>query len=237
MTTLLKQFISAVIFAAVFSFLVSCSEQPNQPLATVPKIGSTYTYNEVALDEQGDTLTAMSSSTDTLIATDIDFGSQSNVHLFRRTEDSTLLKLSESGSFEMFQDTITIMNGLGFPPIWIPYNANNAHDTIYHSSTPTTVNGLAGTLTLQITTKGTGTATHTINGKMLTVENSESIITVEVAIEGMGTVSTTTVTSRFSYAPKLRYFVREEVITYSDSPFSPVKNGTELRELVGYTLN
>jgi hypothetical protein len=221
----------------VFSVLVSCSESPNEPSATEPTIGSTYSFGEFTLDEHGDTLTTKHTLTDSLLAIDLTFFNATNVHLFASINDSAFIKPYENGPFEMFQDSITIMNGLGFPPIWITHDSKSTLDTVYHTTNPTVVNGFAGTLTLHITTKGNGTFTHSINGEMLTVENCESTITVEVALEGMGTVSTTTVTSKFSYAPKIRYFVREEIITYSDSPFSPVPNGREVRELVGYSLN
>jgi hypothetical protein len=121
--------------------------------------------------------------------------------------------------------------------MWIHYDAAASLDTIFSNSISSEFNGFPGTMTLVETTEGKGNSTFTTkSGKTLSTVEIETTFAVVVAIDGVGTVSTTSVRKKLSYSPEIQYIVREETISNSDSPFSPVQNGRSVRELTQYTI-
>jgi hypothetical protein len=238
MKTLIKQFISAVVISIAFSFLVSCNESPSEQTDVTPKAGSTYTFAEYEKDADGnDKPDSHITTTDTLLATNISFFGSTDVHQIISKGEYRYFKAFGSNTFDMYQDSILIMDGLVVPQMWEHYDGTASLDTIYADSVRSIFNGYPGTMALMVTTVGKGNSTYTpTGGKTLsTVEIEENFIVV-VRIDGVGAVSTTTITTKLSYSPELQYIVREEEISYSDSPFSPVPNGTSIRELSSYSL-
>lgn len=238
MKTLLKQFISAVVLSAAFSFLVACNESPNDPETSAPKEGSTYTFSEYEEDAVGnvnpDTRLI---STDSLLATNLSFVGSNDVHQAVSKGENVYFKTFQNGSFDVYQDGITITDGIEVAPMWIHYDAAASLDTIFSNSISSEFNGFPGTMTLVETTEGKGNSTFTTkSGKTLSTVEIETTFAVVVAIDGVGTVSTTSVRKKLSYSPEIQYIVREETISNSDSPFSPVQNGRSVRELTQYTI-
>ncbi len=238
MKTLFKQFISAVVISAAFSFLVSCNESPNSPADSTPKGGSTYTFAEYEADiDSNIDPDSHQTTSDTLLATGLSFFGSPDVHQVSSQGDYGYFKAFGSGSFDTYQDSMAIMDGLVVPPMWVHYNAASPLDTIFSNAVSGVFNGFPGTMTLTLTTLGKGYSTYTtVSGKTLSTVEIEKNFTVVVAINGVGTVSTTSVTTKLSYSPELQYIVREEVISNSDSPFSQIENGTSVRELTAYKL-
>ena len=123
------------------------------------------------------------------------------------------------------------------PTMWMHYDGTSSLDTIYSDSVSSIFNGYPGTMTLHITIEGKGDSTYALSGgKTFETVEVEKVFTVIVSIDGIGTVSTTTITTTLSYSPELQYIVREEDTSYSDSPFSPIPNGKSVRELSSYSL-
>jgi hypothetical protein len=129
------------------------------------------------------------------------------------------------------------MEGLVVPQMWMHYKGTSQLDTIYVDSVSSTFNGYPGTMTVIVTTAGKGNSTYTPTGAkaLSTVEVEDNFIVV-VRIDGVGEVSTTTITTKLSYSPELEYIAREEVVSNSDSPFSPIENGKSVRGLSSYSL-
>lgn len=238
MKTLFKQFISAVVISAVFSFLVSCNESPSNPADSSPKAGSTYTFAEYETDAEGNVNPdSHMTTTDTLLATNIPFFGSEGVHQVSSKQEYAYFKTSQNGSFDVYQDAITVADDIEVAPMWVHYDAASLLDTIFSNEVSSEFNGFPGVMILTITTEGKGTSTYTTkSGKTLSTVEIEKNFTVLVAIDGVGAVSTTTVATKLSYSPELQYIVREEVISKSDSPFSPIENGTSVRELTSYLL-
>jgi len=238
MKTLFKQFISAVVISAAFSFLASCSQSPSEPTDATPKAGSTYTFSEYEFDGDGNIISDSGlTSTDTLLTTNLSFFGSADVHQITSKGEYRYLKAFGSSSFDMYQDSIVIMEGLVVPMMWEHYDANSLFDTIYMDSISSTFNGYPGTMTLHITTEGKGDSTYALSGgKTFETVEVEKVFTVIVSIDGVGTVSTTTITTKMSCSPELQYIVREEDTSFSDSPFSPIPNGKSVRELLSYSL-
>ncbi len=238
MKTLFKQFISAVVISAAFSFLVSCNESPSDPTDSSPKAGSTYTFAEYETDADGNVNpVSHMTTTDSLIATNISFFGSEGVHQVSSKSEYAYFKAFQSGSFDDYQDSIVITDDIEVDPMWVHYDAAGLLDTIFSTEVSSEFNGFPGVMILTITTEGKGNSTYTTkSGKTLSTVEIEKNFTVVVAIDGVGAVSTTTVTTKLSYSPELQYIVREEVISSSDSPFSPIENGTSVRELTAYKL-
>lgn len=238
MKTLFKQFISAVVISAAFSFLVSCNESPSDPTDASPKAGSTYTFAEYEADASG-TIDPDSrlTTTDSLLATNLSFFGSEDVHQVSSKQEYAYFKTFQNGSFDVYQDGITITDGIEVAPMWVHYDAASPLDTIFSNAVSSEFNGFPGTMTLLVTTEGKGNSTYTTaGGRSFQTVEIEKNFTVVVDIIGVGTVSTTTVTTKLSYSPELQYVVREEVISNSDSPFSPIENGKIVRELTDYKL-
>lgn len=238
MKTLFKQFIWAVVISAAFSFLVSCNESPSDPAAAAPKAGSTYSFAEYETDADGNVdPDSRITTTDTLLSTDISFFGSPDVHQIRTKGEYAYFKAFASMSFDVYQDSIVIMDGLAVPPMWEHFDVAGSLDTIYTDSVSSVFNGYPGTMRVMVTTIGKGNSTYTTkSGKTLSTVETEKNFIVVVHIDGVGEVSTTTITTKLSYSPELQYMVREELISYSDSPFSPIENGASVRELSSYSL-
>jgi hypothetical protein len=238
MKTLFKQFIWAVVISAAFSFLASCSESPSEPTDSSPKAGSTYTFSEYEIDADGNVKPdSGKTTTDSLIATNLSFYGSADVHQIVSKAEYGYFKAIGSNSFDMYQDSIVIMDGLVVPQIWMHYNGTSQLDTIYVDSVSSTFNGYPGTMRVIVTTTGKGNSTYTpVGDKTLSTIETEDNFIVVVRIDGVGDVSTTTITTKLSYSPELEYMVRQEVTSYSDSPFSPIENGMSVRELSSYSL-
>lgn len=238
MKTLFKQFISAVVISAAFSFLVSCNESPNDPADAAPKAGSTYTFAEYEVDASG-TVNPDSrmTTTDSLLSTSLSFFGSEGVHQVSSKSEYAYFKTFQNGSFDVYQDGITITDGIEVAPMWVHYDASSPLDTIFSNAVSAEFNGFPGTMTLIVTTEGKGNSSYTTkSGKTLSTIEIEKNFTVVVAIDGVGVVSTTAVTTKLSYSPELQYIVREEVVSNSDSPFSPIENGKSVRELSSYSI-
>ncbi|HEY6172637.1 MAG TPA: hypothetical protein VIX80_10300 [Candidatus Kapabacteria bacterium] len=238
MKTLLTQFISAAVISAAFSFLASCTESPSEPVDATPKPGSTYTFSVYETDLDGNIdPDSRITITDSLITTSLSFFGSEDVHQIRTKGEYGYFKAFGNSSFEMYQDSIVIMDGLVVPQMWMHYNGTSMLDTIHVDSVRSVFNGYPGTMTVTVSTAGKGNSTYTpTGGKALSTVEVEDNFIVVVRIDGVGEVSTTTITTKLSYSPELEYIAREEVISNSDSPFSPIPNGKSVRELLSYSL-
>ena len=238
MKTLFTQFISAVAISAAFSFLASCGESPSEQVDATPKAGSTYTFSEYEADLDGNIdPDSRITTTDSLISTNLSFFSSADVHQIRTKGEYGYFKAFSNSSFDMYQDSIVIMEGLVVPQMWVQYNGTGQLDTIYVDSVRSVFNGYPGMMTVMATTIGKGNSTYTpAGGKALRAVEVEDNFIVVVRIDGVGEVSTTTITTKLSYSPELQYIVREEDTSFSDSPFSPIPNGKSVRELSSYSL-
>lgn len=228
-------FLTAIplLVVALALFLSSCSND-SQPVIPQVKagVGSTFNYHVVSYDEAGAVI-ADSAMTYTVISNSAALGGRSGISAAANADGDTLYFVYSDRGITYYQPAIPIIDDIVIPYQWITLDSaeHTPGKTIIRMQDTTVQQGVPIYFTLGETQTRLTDTVLTVNGVSQGTKRwtLRTIVTATVSLTGQ--TSTTTVDVTRAFAPKLGYIASEITTTNSDSPFSPVPNGIEVRTL------
>jgi hypothetical protein len=240
MKTNLIKFFFAVLSAAAFALLSSCS---NTTEAGKPGIyphaiaaGNTFTYKVSDYDADGNPSDSSGRSETDVVDSLLAYAGENNIAKLTGAADTIHFRYNSDSTMLDYQDPVPIVSGAAIPGIWVRHNFDTNSVVIYDSTTSTVISGGAATVRISIAKKYRGKETYMVGAEQFLCDKMEKAVTVVVKIASFGVTATTTVTSVSAYSPKIGYYAHKETKSESDSPNSPIPNGTVVRDLISYSL-
>jgi hypothetical protein len=234
----MKNSITFFITVSVAALLSACSSstetaptQANHRLKT----GDTFTYHEYETDLDSNLIDGTDTTViATVIGTDLTVEGRTDVAEIHGSDTIDIAVESDS-LIRVLQRQVDIFPDVSIPAVWVPFDTHIPQQTVHESTQNTIIQGMASTVKIKIDAVYLGNDSVEVSDKKLFVERFSKIVTVVVSVGSFGDVATT-VTVTYSYSPLLGYFAGKNERTYSDSPFSPVPNGTTQSKLIDYLL-
>ncbi len=196
--------------------------------------GQSFTYHDHAVDMQGNLIPGTDTTLQAVVLqTGVAYAGKTNVsEIIKGTDTSYFVRESDS-SFVLIQSQFTIVAGAAMPAIWISFDPAAINKTIYDSTQNVTISGMPAKIHATILINYLGKDAASIGGVSIPILKFSKVVKVTATVYGQDYTTIVTVTN--NYAPTLGYLTERDAVTFSDSQYSPVPNGTQYSVLRSFS--